>query len=217
MSLSSLYVVCDLTDLEADLRYIEALLTLRVSMIQLRAKDALVLKHESFSLEAIKLRNSIYPSAKIIINDDFELAVRTGADGVHLGQEDSSPLAARAAMGTEAIIGFSTHTLAQAKSAPLHALTYLAFGPVFPSQTKSGHAAVTGLSLLKEVTHAMPFPVVAIGGITPQNAESVFHAGAASVAVIAAVRNSLSLPKTIEEFRFAYERAQKSMPCENPA
>ena len=137
------------------------------------------------------------------------MVIETGADGVHLGQGDSSPAQARAALGPNAIIGFSTHTLAQVEAAPLSSLSYLAFGPVFASPTKSGHAEVNGLDELDRISKSIKMPLVAIGGISPENAEDVFRSGASSVAVISALRAAPSLPNAVENFRAAHARSQQ--------
>jgi thiamine-phosphate pyrophosphorylase len=105
------------------------------------------------------------------------------ADGVHLGQEDLPPRAARALLGDEALIGLSTHTLAQVEETIREPADYVAVGPVFATASKvTGYEAV-GL-LMVQAAARLVGPVVAIGGITLETAPSVIAAGAASVAVI---------------------------------
>jgi len=123
--------------------------------------------------------------AAVIVNDRADLARMAGAAGVHLGQDDLEPGAARALVGPGATVGWSTHTTAQIVAAAGLPITYLAVGPVFGTTTKdTGHASV-GLPLVREaVSGSRGRPVVAIGGITLARAPEVLAAGAAAVAVI---------------------------------
>jgi thiamine-phosphate pyrophosphorylase len=124
-------------------------------------------------------------NATVIINDRVDIARLAGAAGVHVGQEDLSPAAARRLLGDAAIIGLSTHTIPQIEAALAEPIDYLAVGPVFGTATKDTGYDAVGLTLVREaVRRAGSLPVVAIGGITLENASSVIDAGAASVAVI---------------------------------
>ncbi len=121
--------------------------------------------------------------ALVIVNDRADIARLSGADGVHLGQTDLPPEVARRVLGRDRIIGRSTHTVTELVAAATEPIDYVAIGPVFGTSSKAtGHDAV-GLAM---VHRAAEFgrPVVAIGGITLDNAPSVFAAGAGSVAVI---------------------------------
>lgn len=119
-----------------------------------------------------------------LVNDHLQLAQRISADGVHLGQDDASPAAARRILGREAIIGISVSTPSELRATDLTPCDYLGTGPVFPTGTKADAKAVKGLSGLKEIVDLSPLPVVAIGGITAENAPACFKHGAAGVAVI---------------------------------
>lgn len=131
--------------------------------------------------------------ALVIVNDRADLARLSGADGVHVGQEDLSPADARAVVGADAIVGVSTHTAEQARRALDGPADYVAVGPVFGTRTKEiGYAAV-GLDLLRRVTAIArdaarpgraPTPIVAIGGVTIDRARAAVAAGASAVAVI---------------------------------
>lgn len=122
---------------------------------------------------------------RIMINDRVDIALMIGAAGVHLGQEDLPPQAARKLLGPNAIIGFSTHTLEQAVEAAKMPVDYIAFGPIFPTTTKENPDPTVGLEKLREIREATgKIPLVAIGGITRENAASVFEAGADSIALI---------------------------------
>jgi thiamine-phosphate pyrophosphorylase len=124
--------------------------------------------------------------AAIIVNDRADLALMSGAAGVHVGQDDLPPAAARHLLGADAIVGFSTHTLAQVEAAVLEPVTYVAVGPVFGTRTKETGYEAVGLELVAQAARsARGLPVVAIGGITLETAPAVIEAGAAAVAVIA--------------------------------
>ena len=123
--------------------------------------------------------------AAVIVNDRVDLAQMAGASGAHVGQEDLAPAAARAQLGPGAIIGYSTHSVAQFESALREPVTYVAVGPVFGTQTKDTGYQAVGLELVRAAAQrASGRPIVAIGGITLDTAPSVIAAGASCVAVI---------------------------------
>lgn len=125
---------------------------------------------------------------KIIINDRVDIALAIGADGVHLGQDDLPPAGARELLGPSAIIGFSTHSRAQAVEAASLPVDYIAIGPAFPTSTKENPDDVVGMNGISAVRSAIgSFPLVAIGGIDAANIGSVLEAGADSAAVIKAL------------------------------
>ncbi|HST51266.1 MAG TPA: thiamine phosphate synthase [Pyrinomonadaceae bacterium] len=131
--------------------------------------------------------------AKLIINDRADIALALGADGVHLGQDDMPPESARALLGEDAIIGFSTHNVAQATQAARLPVDYVAIGPVFTTSSKSNPDPCVGLEGVARVRACVGrLPLVAIGGITRENARDVLEAGADSVAVIGALLTSTS-------------------------
>ena len=124
----------------------------------------------------------------LIVNDRADVALALGAAGVHLGQDDLPPEAARKLLGDDAIIGHSTHNVAQAVAAAKLPVDYIAIGPIFATGTKANPDPVVGLDGLRAVREAVgDVPLVAIGGITEANAASVIGAGADSVALISAL------------------------------
>jgi thiamine-phosphate pyrophosphorylase len=153
--------------------------------LQLRAKA--LSGAEFFDTAAALVALAQRHGARIIVNDRADIARLTGADGVHVGQEDLSPAAVRSLVGEDAIVGLSTHTVEQLDRAANEPVSYVAIGPVFGTATKvTGHERV-GLGMVREAarrTAAAGIPLVAIGGITLESAPSVLAAGAASVAVI---------------------------------
>ena len=127
----------------------------------------------------------------LIINDRVDIAMAIGADGVHLGQDDLPPEAARKLLGDNAIIGYSTHNVSQAIAAAALPVDYIAIGPIFETGTKANPDPVVGLDGLRAVRNAIgDRHLVAIGGITQENAATVIDAGADSVAVISALLSS---------------------------
>jgi thiamine-phosphate pyrophosphorylase len=155
-------------------------------LIQIRAKSTAPGKFLSDAIEALAVARRF--GAKLIVNDRVDIAIAAGADGVHLGQSDLPPKYARDLLGEDAIIGYSTHDVSQAVEAMREPIDYIAIGPVFPTTTKADHDPVIGLEIVRSVRQALGnFPLVAIGGITLDDARSVIEAGADSVAVIGAI------------------------------
>ena len=123
--------------------------------------------------------------AQLIVNDRVDIAMAIGAQGVHLGQDDLPPEAARKLLGNEAIIGYSTHSVEQARHALTLPIDYIAIGPIFATSSKSDTSPTLGLESLRAVRKVVAdFALVAIGGISHGNAREVIEAGADSVAVI---------------------------------
>jgi len=127
--------------------------------------------------------------AIVIVNDRADIAKLSGADGVHLGQDDLEPAMARRIVGGVALIGYSTHSIDQVRHACSMSIDYLAVGPIFGTATKQTGYASVGIGLVTAARKLLmdagvDVPIVAIGGITLERAPSVIQAGAASVAII---------------------------------
>lgn len=155
-------------------------------LIQLREKQmpARELYEQARAAVAVATRRGV----KLIVNDRVDVSLAVGAHGVHLGQDDMPPEAARKLLGPDALVGFSTHNIEQAIAAAKLPIDYLAIGPIFATTTKSDTSPVLGLDGLRAVRRAIgDFPLVAIGGIAHANAREVIDAGADSVAVISAL------------------------------
>jgi thiamine-phosphate pyrophosphorylase len=161
----------------------EALLAGGARFIQIRAK-------QMSSAQLLRISDRLVAAgracgARIIVNDRVDVAKLSGAAGVHLGQDDIPVADARAMLGPDAIIGYSTHTVAQIEAALLEPVTYIAVGPVFGTRSKDTGYEAVGLALVREAARrARGLPVAAIGGITLDTAPEVLAAGATSVAVI---------------------------------
>ena len=152
-------------------------------LLQLRAKQLASGPFLDLCDEVVALGRAYH--ASVIVNDRVDLARMSGAAGVHVGQDDLPPAAARAQLGPDTIVGYSTHSVEQLEAAMREPVSYIAVGPVFGTLTKETGYGAVGLELVAAAVRiAGPIPVVAIGGITIANARSVIDAGAASVAVI---------------------------------
>jgi thiamine-phosphate pyrophosphorylase len=142
--------------------------------------------------------------ALFVVDDRADIAMLLDA-GLHVGQDDLPPRDARRLLGSDAVIGFSSHNVQQVCAAGGEPVDYLAFGPVFPTASKRNPDPVTGIEALKECRALVEKPLVAIGGITRETAAAVWAAGADAVAVIGdllpAGLTSLSLRQRMEEWQ----------------
>jgi thiamine-phosphate pyrophosphorylase len=158
------------------------------TLIQLREKRASPREFFQDARDALSIAQSA--GIKLIINDRVDIALAIGADGVHLGQTDMPVEAARRLLGERAIVGFSTHNLNQVEDAVRRPVDYLAFGPIFPTETKENPDPIVGLTELAQIKNLVgSLPLVAIGGIGAETIREVLISGADSVAIISAVLN----------------------------
>ena len=156
-------------------------------VIQLRDKNA---TDEDLARQAkALLQVTRAMRAPLVINDRVLVAKISGADGVHLGQEDGALSAAKLALGENAIFGRSTHSPDQARAAQKEGFDYIGVGPVFETPTKPGRPAA-GLDYVRFVSQNISIPFVAIGGVDENNVAQVRDAGAKAVAVVRAVMES---------------------------
>jgi thiamine-phosphate pyrophosphorylase len=175
-----------------------ALLAAGVRLIQVRDKHASSRElYESAQRVAECVRAA---GGSFILNDRADIARAVDADGVHVGQDDLPVEAARAQVGPGKLVGYSTHVLEQVREADRSTADYVAFGPIFPTASKENPDPVVGLAGLAEARKATCKPLVAIGGITLENARAVIEAGADSVAVIRALVGASDIRKRAEAF-----------------
>ena len=141
------------------------------------------------------LRARLAPAGiPLLVNDRADVAVAVGADGVHVGQHDLSPVDARAIVGADAYVGLSVHAvshLGAVRSLPAGTVDYLGVGPVFSQRTKEDAATPTGLDTLADIVADSSLPCVAIGGITVDNAAAVRSTGVRGIAVVSAICGQL--------------------------
>ena len=155
-----------------------------VTCLQLREKE---LDSGSFFEEAEKIKLLCNKSnVPLIVNDNVEIAVKCGADGVHIGQEDMAAAEVRRIIGKDMILGVSAQTVEQAKKAEQDGADYLGVGAVFPTSTKLDAADVP-YDTLKEICAAVKIPVVAIGGIKRENIKMLSGNGISGIAVVSAI------------------------------
>ena len=188
-------------------REVEAALAGGARAVQYRSKspDAALRRAQAEALAAV-CRRALVP---LIVNDDLELALAVGADGVHLGRGDGDIAAARERLGPHGLLGASCYArMDLAERAVAAGADHVAFGSVFPSPTKPD-AVPAPLALFGEARARLPVPLVAIGGITPDNAAAVIEAGADALAVITAVFESPDITAAAALFRGHFERRKR--------
>ena len=127
----------------------------------------------------------------LIINDQIDLAMAVGADGVHLGQDDLPISIARTLLGSKKIIGVSTHTLDEARQAQSDGANYIGFGPIFRTETKAASLCPVGVEAIRKIKQEVSLPLYAIGGVTTRHLVSIRLAGADGVAVISGVAGAV--------------------------
>ena len=147
-------------------------------------------------------------NALLIINDDAALAHLCNADGVHLGRDDGSLLEARKLLGANAIIGISCYNqYSLAQQAANHGADYVAFGRFFPSRTKPS-AALANCELLSRAKQELRIPIVAIGGITPENGKILLDAGASMLAVVDGLFGQSDVYTATQNFRPLFDASR---------
>jgi thiamine-phosphate pyrophosphorylase len=146
--------------------------------------------------------------AHLIINDRADFAALLEA-GLHLGQDDLTPRDARKVIGTEAIVGYSSHNAAQLVKAAGEPVEYVAFGPVFSTASKLRPDPTVGVDEVRQCRSLLEKPLVAIGGIALENASSVWAAGADSVAVIAGMLPAEASARALRERMEEWQRLAK--------
>lgn len=159
----------------------EGLLEGGVDILQLRHKGPFTREMWDAAKEMARLCEQA--GCRFVVDDRADIALLLHA-GVHVGQEDLPPSAVRGILGAGGYIGFSTHNEAQLRAGDLEPVDYLALGPIFATGSKANPDPVVGVSELRRLRNLTRKPLVAIGGITRENAPSVLQAGADAVAVI---------------------------------
>jgi thiamine-phosphate pyrophosphorylase len=150
--------------------------------------------------DALAMREAA-PGLRLILNDRAALVAPAGWDGVHVGQTDLSPSYARTLLGRRGMVGLSTHTDEQVLAADREPVDYIAVGPIYSTITKSDTSPVIGIEGVMRARALTQKPLVAIGGITADNAPAVYDAGADSVAAISAIFGfGVSSGKSVRDF-----------------
>ncbi|NLB23007.1 MAG: thiamine phosphate synthase [Clostridium sp.] len=200
-----LYAVTDRTWLEDKTlsEVVEAALQGGVTLIQLREKE---LDYEGYLAEALEIKKVCDRyGVPMIINDNVEIALASGADGVHLGQKDGDVAKVRERLGKSKIIGVSARTLEQALEAQANGADYLGVGAAFGSKTKLDAQALSH-KVIQTITETVDIPVVAIGGINRQNAMELRGTKVQGIAVISDLFAQGDVKKAAQTLKYIAEQ-----------
>jgi thiamine-phosphate pyrophosphorylase len=187
----------DSPEFRSILSFTEHAATAGISFIQLREKclSARVL----FELTKQCVERG---SVKVLVNDRFDVALAAGAAGVHLTSQSLSTQIVRKTCGEQFIIGVSTHSVSEVRAARDGGADFVVFGPVFETESKRGFGPPQGLAQLEMVVRDVaPFPVLALGGVAPENVVDSFSVGASGVAAIGMFDETESLEETVATIR----------------
>ena len=175
-----------------------------VSMIQLRDKHATTPQRVALARALMAaLKGTGVP---LVVNDDLEAAVLSGADGAHIGQSDGSPQKARALLGPNRILGLSCETPQTVAAAYGTPVDYLGLGPVFATGTKADHERPIGLAGLAALVSATDLPTVAIGGLNASHVDDVMVAGADGLSVVSAICGQTDPCAAAAKFMYSQSR-----------
>lgn len=195
-----LYAVTDRawTDKKTLYEQIEEALKGGVTIVQLREKT---LDNDSFIEEAIAIKELCHRhNVPLIINDNLDVALKSGADGIHVGQEDMKVSEIRNIAGKDFIIGATAKTVFQAKTAELEGADYIGVGAVFSSPTKTNAIRIS-LDDLKDICGSVSIPAVAIGGINKNNMKEIAGGGMAGVALVSAIFGADNIEEECKELK----------------
>jgi thiamine-phosphate pyrophosphorylase len=195
-----LYYITDRKGLPGEdlLPIIEQTVAAGIDLIQIRERDLPVRRLLALVEEAVKAADT--GSTRVLVNDRLDVAVATGAAGVHLPARGFSVDEVRRSY-PELLIGTSTHNLEELRRAADGGADFAVFGPVFETPSKKAYGPPTGLEKLAEAARAVNIPVLALGGVTLKNAADCLRAGAAGLAAISLFQNSADLRETIQRLR----------------
>lgn len=193
----SLYLVTDNSDdVEKFLYTIEEAIKGGTTVVQIREKTAETLDFYNLALKVKDITTKY--NVPLIINDRVDVALAIDADGVHVGQSDMPCDVTRKLIGEDKILGVSAATIEEARKAEKDGADYIGTGAVFPTQTKDDAPKITKDDL-KEIVEAIDIPVVAIGGISLENAHELNDTGIAGLSVVSAIMSSDNPKKSSEE------------------
>lgn len=193
----SLYLVTDNSDdVERFLNTIEEAIKGGTTVVQIREKTAETLGFYNLALKVKDITTKY--NVPLIINDRVDVALAIDADGVHVGQSDMPCDVTRKLIGEDKILGVSAATIEEARKAEKDGADYIGTGAVFPTQTKDDAPKITKDDL-KEIVESIDIPVVAIGGITLENAHELNDTGIAGLSVVSAIMSSDNPKKSSEE------------------
>jgi thiamine-phosphate pyrophosphorylase len=164
------------------LRFVERAVQNRVELIQVREKDLSARKLCSLVRRVVELARPF--GTKVLVNSRLDVALACGADGVHLTGNSVSAQILRTVSPPDFVVGLSTHSLEELRSAESEGADFAVYGPIFPVRSKPGYLPHLGLDGIREAVQTVTIPVIALGGVTLENAPACMRAGAAGVAGI---------------------------------
>ncbi len=177
-----------------------------IKVIQYREKEK---KAREKYRECVKIREMTgRAGVTFIVNDNVDLALMVGADGVHIGQDDLPPEKVRELVGNDMIIGLSTHSPAQAREAVKAGVDYIGVGPIFATRTKKDVCSPVGLEYLEYVANNINLPFVAIGGIKESNISEVSRRGARCIAMVTEIVGAGDICARVRSLRAALTRKE---------
>ncbi len=168
-----------------------------VRAIQLREKDLKIRELLGLARELREITKRF--SARLFINDRVDVAVAVDADGVHLGKDSMPPAAVRRIAGNRLLVGVSTHTLEEAKTAQTAGADFITFGPVFFTPSKAQFGDPVGLESLNLIKKSVSVPIFAIGGIKSGNAKQIMDTGVDGVSMISDIFGSNDIRQAAEQ------------------
>jgi thiamine-phosphate pyrophosphorylase len=183
---------------------VESAIRAGISVVQLRLKQGT--DREALALARWASVRARYSETLLVVNDRYDLADLAGAGGLHLGADDLPPEQVPAELRERLVIGLSTHTLKQVRESRTRPIDYVAFGPVFGTASKETGYGARGVDTLTEAVRIAGHPVVAIGGVSPENVGAVRRAGASAFAVISAVADAEDPAQALRELRSRFEK-----------
>jgi len=202
--------LCIITDIEMQSRHshielAEFAVKGGADIIQLRDKSMSTSELINTAIEIKKICRRL--NVMLIINDRTDIAIMSDADGVHLGKEDIRIREARKLLGNKKIIGGTAHTLSEAMKAQDDGADFIGYGHIYPTGSKIKNTKPKGLAKLKFISSKINIPVLAIGGIGPENAKDVISTGVHGIAVISSVVKSPNPEKTVMQLKkIVYEK-----------
>lgn len=182
------------------LRLIEVAVTAGVDLIQIREKQ--LTARTLFDLSASAAGITQGSRSQLLVNDRADIAVGSGADGVHLAANSIAPQIIRATFGNDLLIGASTHSIEQVCAAETSSADFVVLGPIFKTASKVEYGDPIGTDALQKAADRLPtFPVLAIGGVTTALAKECLRAGAHGIAAIGMLNDRQKLPGIVTELR----------------